>query len=65
MKEKVFDRSMRGGTKVSGHGLGLYLVKRLVEDQAGKVWVEDRVPGEHEKGARFVILLKGTAVGPA
>jgi len=64
MKEKVFDRSMRGGTKVSGHGLGLYLVKRLVEDQGGKVWVEDRVPGDHDKGARFVIVLNGTAAGP-
>jgi signal transduction histidine kinase len=64
MKEKVFDRSMRGGTKVSGHGLGLYLVKRLVEDQGGKVWVEDRIPGDCSKGARFVIVLKETAAGP-
>ncbi|MGD0818557.1 MAG: ATP-binding protein [Methanomassiliicoccales archaeon] len=57
MKELVFDRSTRGTTKVTGHGLGLYLVKRLVEDQGGKVWVEDRVPGDRTKGARFVIML--------
>jgi len=29
----------------------------LVEEFGGKVWVEDRVQGDHTKGARFVILL--------
>ena len=60
MKEKVFDRSTRGGTKVTGQGLGLYLVKRLVDDQGGRVWVEDRVSGDRSKGARFVVVLHDT-----
>jgi signal transduction histidine kinase len=38
-------------------GLGLYLVKSLVDDFHGTVRVEDRVPGDHSKGARFVVLL--------
>jgi signal transduction histidine kinase len=37
-------------------GLGLYLVKTLV-DSYGGVWAEDRVPGDHTKGARFVVML--------
>jgi signal transduction histidine kinase len=37
--------------------LGLYLVKSLVEGNNGRVWVEDRVPGDHMKGARFVVML--------
>jgi signal transduction histidine kinase len=57
LKDKVFERSMRGATKVTGQGLGLYLVRRLVGDQGGKVWVEDRVPGDRAKGARFVVQL--------
>lgn len=57
IKERLFARSMRGLTKSAGHGLGLYLVKRLVEGLDGKVWAEDRVPGDHTKGAKFVVLL--------
>jgi signal transduction histidine kinase len=38
-------------------GLGLYLVKSLVESYHGSVWVEDRVPGDHTKGSRFVVML--------
>jgi hypothetical protein len=26
-------------------------------DFHGKIWIEDRVPGDYTKGARFVVLL--------
>ncbi len=57
IKSKIFTRFQRGKTKASGRGLGLYLVKTLVENFRGKVWVEDRVPGDSTKGSRFVIML--------
>ena len=50
-------RFQRGATKASGRGLGLYLVKTLVDDYHGRVWVEDRVPGDYKKGAQFVVRL--------
>ena len=56
-KDKLFSRSQRGCTGTSGSGLGLFLVKRLVEDYNGHVWVEDRIPGDSTKGAKFVVLL--------
>jgi PAS domain S-box-containing protein len=58
MKRQIFDRlSDEHGVLPRGKGLGLYLVKTLVSDYHGKIWVEDRVPGDHTKGSRFVVLL--------
>jgi signal transduction histidine kinase len=57
IKTTIFSRLMRGKTSASGRGLGLYLVSKLVKRCNGQVWVEDRVPGEYRKGARFVIHL--------
>jgi PAS domain S-box-containing protein len=57
VKGKLFTRFQRGQTKAHGKGLGLYLVRTLVESYHGCVRVEDRVPGDYTKGARFVIEL--------
>jgi len=56
LKALIFDRS-HTGKKLRGKGLGLYIVNTLVGDFHGKVWAEDRVPGDHTKGARFVVML--------
>jgi signal transduction histidine kinase len=57
LKTRIFNRFERGYTKAKGKGLGLYLVKTLVHDFNGRIWVEDRVQGDHTKGARFVVML--------
>ena len=57
IKSLLFTRFSRGNTKASGRGLGLYLIKSLVEDYHGKVWVEDRIRGDYTKGAKFVVML--------
>ena len=56
-KGRIFNRLIEGTDKAKGMGLGLYLVKSLVESYSGQVWVEDRVQGDHSKGARFVVML--------
>jgi PAS domain S-box-containing protein len=57
LKMRLFQRKQRGKTKTTGSGLGLYLVRKLVEDINGRVWVEDRVPGDPTEGTKFVVLI--------
>jgi PAS domain S-box-containing protein len=57
IKEKIFNRIDVDKHRATGKGLGLYLVKTLVEDFHGRVWAEDRVPGDYRQGAKFVVLL--------
>ncbi len=51
--EAVFQRFWRGGDAGAGSGLGLSIVRRIVERHGGSVMVDSKV-GE---GARFVIRL--------
>jgi len=57
LKDKLFNRMQQGRTTAKGHGLGLYLVRTILDMFDGQVWVDDRVPGDHTKGSRFVVLL--------
>ncbi|UCE91594.1 MAG: GAF domain-containing protein [Methanobacteriota archaeon] len=56
-KKTVFERFATGLTGIKGFGLGLSIVSTMVEKFNGKVWVEDRVEGDHTKGAVFKVLL--------
>jgi PAS domain S-box-containing protein len=56
-KASLFDFSSGARQTLAGKGLGLYIVKTLVDDFRGDVRVEDRVPGDHTGGARFVVTL--------
>ena len=56
-KKKLLTRISGPFGRVSSQGLGLGLSKTLVDDFHGKIWIEDRVPGDHTKGARFIVML--------
>ena len=56
-KELLFTRFTRLETEVEGTGIGLYLVKRIIENAGGEVWVESKL-GE---GSEFIVSLKVTA----
>lgn len=58
VKPVLFRKFERGITKVRGKGLGLYLSRMLVERYGGKIWVEDRVPGQADKGVAVKFRLR-------
>ncbi|MFX0101412.1 MAG: ATP-binding protein [Candidatus Hodarchaeota archaeon] len=58
-KEIIFGKYMRLDDSIKGKGLGLYIVRQLVEGYRGKVWVEDNEIDGSPGGAIFnVVLLK-------
>ena len=59
MKTLVFDRFMQDSRKRSSYGLGLHIVKMLIEGYGGKVWADDRIPGDQQSGTaiRFTLRL--------
>jgi K+-sensing histidine kinase KdpD len=56
-KNRIFNRYPNGMEGVRGSGIGLTLVQRILQRYGGKIWVEDRISGDHSQGANFVVLL--------
>ena len=60
-KKKIFEKYYRSGSeatqKSKGTGLGLFLVKRIIDTHKGKIIVTDNIP----RGSKFSIVLKTIA----
>jgi len=54
----IFNRMYKGSAR--GMGLGLYLVKSLIESYGGRIRVGDRIEGDHTRGAKFMVFLPAT-----
>ncbi len=61
-RERLFGRFARAESSdaIPGHGLGLFIVRRLVEVQGGRVWLEPR----DGYGACFMVELPAAAPVP-
>jgi len=64
-RERIFDRFTRldgnGERRVAGTGIGLSVVRDLVERHGGRVWVESGT----RRGARFVVALPAALEHPS
>ena len=58
-KSALFQKYMRlkQDPKIEGTGLGLSICRALADKFGGRIWVEDRVPGKSELGAKFCVVL--------
>ena len=56
-KDIIFQRGYEEGKSTSGMGLGLSLVKKILQIYDGKIWVEDRVKGNPSEGSNFIVLI--------
>jgi signal transduction histidine kinase len=61
MKPVIFDRFRKGKSTKSGKGLGLFIVRSLVENYGGRIWAGDVVPGKPDAGAAIHFTLKKAA----
>lgn len=60
-KKIVFGRYNGQEGSMPATGLGLSIVRAVVEAYHGMVWVEDRVTGDHSKGSVFRVALPMTS----
>ncbi|KKN36298.1 hypothetical protein LCGC14_0775010 [marine sediment metagenome] len=58
-KDYIFQRGF-GNKSKKGMGLGLSLVKKIIGNYNGEIWVENRVEGDFSKGSNFTILIPET-----
>lgn len=54
LKYKIFEKYNRVANKREGNGIGLYLVKEIIETSGGRIEVES----EEDKGSVFKVYLK-------
>jgi PAS domain S-box-containing protein len=57
-KSVIFNRNYDKNKNRGGMGLGLSLVKKIIEEYNGTIKVQDRVEGEYTKESNFIVLLK-------
>ncbi|MFX1417534.1 MAG: sensor histidine kinase [Promethearchaeota archaeon] len=57
MKKSIFQPVYKKTKDFKRIGLGLLLVNAVIGNLSGKVWVEDKVRGDHTKGSKIIVLI--------
>ncbi|MGV9199683.1 MAG: PocR ligand-binding domain-containing protein, partial [Promethearchaeia archaeon] len=57
-KKYIFQKDFKKAKRKGGMGIGLSLVRRIIEGYRGEISVHNLVEGESDKGSNFIVLLK-------
>ena len=57
-KEIIFQQNYSREKKNKRNGFGLSLVKKIIDNYNGMIWVEDSTVGNYSKGSNFIVLLQ-------
>ena len=58
IKKDIFLRTEKTEKNARGMGLGLSLVKKIVEKYKGYISLENKIEGDYTKGSKFIILFE-------
>lgn len=56
-KDVIFQKGHKKDNDVRGMGIGLSLVKKIIESYNGEIWVENRIPNDKSQGSNFIMLI--------
>ncbi len=56
-KSAIFQKGHHAESYKRGMGIGLSLVKKIIESYSGKIWVENRVMDDHTQGSNFILEI--------
>lgn len=57
LKLNIFHRESAGDRSLIGLGLGLSLVKSILNQYKAKIWVENKIPEDYTKGSNFILMF--------
>ncbi|MFX1444008.1 MAG: ATP-binding protein [Promethearchaeota archaeon] len=60
LKEKIFQRVDNLDKNETRIGLGLSLVKKIIDKYKGQIWIENKIKNDFSKGSNFIILIEET-----
>ena len=56
-KDLIFQKGYKKDTHIRGMGIGLSLVRKIINSYNGKIGVENRIKNDHTKGSNFTVLI--------